>query len=123
VRGDLAAERSPPLSLRERAGVRGELAAERSPPLPPGEGRGEGGAVATHSLRPLSVKSLHNGDGGLEIAGAVRVAAGPWFLEEAWWSEAPVARDYWDVELSEGGLYRIYRDRANDVWFADGVYD
>ena len=58
-----------------------------------------------------------------EIHGQVRVAAGPWSLEESWWSEAPVERDYWDVELSDGGLYRIFRDRRSDAWFADGLYD
>lgn len=73
------------------------------------------------------MKSLGDGKGdGLphpEIQGSVRVAAGPWALEEAWWSEAPASRDYWDVELSDGGLYRVYRDRAGAAWYADGVYD
>lgn len=58
-----------------------------------------------------------------EIHGQVRVAAGPWSLEESWWTETPVERDYWDVELSDGGLYRIFRDRRSDAWFADGLYD
>jgi hypothetical protein len=58
-----------------------------------------------------------------EIAGAVRVAAGPWSMEEGWWSGEPAARDYWDVELSAGGLYRLYRDRGSNLWYADGVYD
>jgi len=72
-------------------------------------------------IRLLSIKSA---DGtNPRIAGAVRVAAGPWSMEEGWWSDAPAARDYWDVELSEGGLYRIYRDRSSNSWFADGVYD
>jgi protein ImuB len=97
--------------------------ARGSPPLPPGEGRGEGGTGATLSLRPISVKSLPNTDGGLEIQGAVRIAAGPWFMEEGWWTDAPATREYWDVELSEGGLYRIFRDRDCGSWFADGVYD
>ncbi len=57
------------------------------------------------------------------ITGRVRVAAGPWGLEEEWWNEQPVARDYWDVELEGGGIYRIYRDRQSAEWFADGVYD
>lgn len=57
------------------------------------------------------------------IAGEVRVASGPWGLEERWWTPAPLAREYWDVELRQGGLYRIYRDRATGAWFADGVYD
>ncbi len=58
-----------------------------------------------------------------KIEGRVRVASGPWGLEEEWWSEQPVARDYWDVELAAGGLYRIYRDRASGEWYADGIYD
>jgi hypothetical protein len=57
------------------------------------------------------------------IAGAVRVAAGPWSMEEGWWSGEPASREYWDVELAGGGLYRIYRDRASNAWFADGIYD
>jgi len=57
------------------------------------------------------------------IAGAVRVAAGPWRLEEGWWSAAPVTREYWDVELEAAGLFRIYRDVATGDWAADGVYD
>jgi protein ImuB len=73
------------------------------------------------SLRLLSLKSANGGEP--EISGAVRVAAGPWNLEEGWWSAAPASRDYWDVELAAGGLYRIYRDRASDKWYADGMYD
>jgi hypothetical protein len=44
-------------------------------------------------------------------------------MEEGWWSDAPADRDYWDVELLDGTLYRIYRDRKNGTWFADGIYD
>ncbi len=73
------------------------------------------------ALRPVSVKSTNGAEP--EISGAVRVAAGPWNLEEGWWSAAPASRDYWDVELATGGLYRIYRDRASEKWFADGMYD
>ncbi len=56
-------------------------------------------------------------------AGAVRVAAGPWGIEEGWWREAPVTREYWDVELAAGGLWRLFRDAASGGWFADGAYD
>ena len=44
-------------------------------------------------------------------------------LEEGWWSGEGIRRDYWDVELTTGGLYRLYRDPASGSWFADGVYD
>lgn len=71
--------------------------------------------------RPVMVQALRRA--AAEPAGAVRVASGPWRLEAGWWSTEPAARDYWDLELSDGGLYRIYRDRATASWFADGIYD
>lgn len=72
--------------------------------------------------RPLSVRPA-SPSGGPRIEGEVRVAAGPWRLEEGWWTDEPADRDYWDVELAGGGLYRIYRDRRSGSWFADGIYD
>jgi len=79
--------------------------------------RNEGG----DKPRPYSIRSTPGA--APPIAGSVRVAAGPWSLEEGWWTDAPADRDYWDVELTDGGLYRIYRDRDGGHWFADGVYD
>jgi hypothetical protein len=32
-------------------------------------------------------------------------------------------RDEWDVSLSDGGAYRIFRDRETDAWFIDGIFD
>ena len=77
--------------------------------------------VILESARPTSVKSPP--EAAPSIAGIVRIASGPWSLEDGWWTETPADRDYWDVELSDGGLYRIYCDRAGSAWFADGVYD
>ncbi len=73
------------------------------------------------SLRLVSVAS--EAGATPRIQGLVRVAAGPWTLEDGWWNDKPVERDYWDVELSGGGLYRVYRDRTTGEWFADGMYD
>jgi hypothetical protein len=73
------------------------------------------------SLRLISVASEPGATP--RIQGLVRVAAGPWTLEEGWWNDKPVERDYWDLELSGGGLYRVYRDRKTGDWFADGMYD
>ncbi|HSM13566.1 MAG TPA: hypothetical protein VLA66_05815, partial [Thermoanaerobaculia bacterium] len=58
-----------------------------------------------------------------EIRGGVVVAAGPWRIEEGWWSESAVEREYWDVELAGAGLWRIYRDPGSGRWWADGAYD
>lgn len=81
--------------------------------------------VVTEAERPLAVRPLavEATAGRPELRGRVRVAAGPWRLEEGWWTGEPADRDYWDVELEGGGLYRLYRDRAAGDWFADGIYD
>ncbi len=70
--------------------------------------------------------------------GCVEASAGPWRTSGEWWrvadarvqvndegSAAHVAwnRDEWDVNLADGGVYRIYRDRQRDRWFVDGVID
>jgi len=57
------------------------------------------------------------------IQGLVRVASGPWSLEEEWWSTETIEREYWDIELERGGLFRIFRQRTSGEWFADGMYD
>jgi len=71
--------------------------------------------------RPISVASETGATP--HIQGLIRVAAGPWGLEEGWWKDQPIVREYWDVELSGGGLYRIYRDNESGDWFGDGIYD
>jgi protein ImuB len=81
-------------------------------PVLPERGRGE-------RARPTGT----NAEKVLRIQGRVRVASGPWELEECWWAKDRTERDYWDVELDDGALYRLYRDRRTNRWFADGVYD
>ncbi len=120
--------------------------ADYDPPPPPRirlEPRPGRGMLAVRTLRPpVEVEVLTVGDEGnapcpapvkinplptderhVRIEGAVRTAAGPWEIEEGWWREAPALRDYWDVELRNGAVCRIYRDRSSERWFADGVYD
>ena len=77
--------------------------------------------LSTAMLRLVSVSSEPGATP--RVQGLIRVAAGPWSLEDGWWNERPVERDYWDIELSGGRLYRIYRDRQTGDWFADGMYD
>lgn len=36
---------------------------------------------------------------------------------------APVLRDYYDVELEEGTLLRLYQDLASASWCIEAVYD
>jgi protein ImuB len=60
---------------------------------------------------------------GTGLGGRVVAVAGPWRIAAEWWTDAPCVRDYFDLELTDGGLYRCYRERASGAWFVDGVYD
>lgn len=57
------------------------------------------------------------------IRGTVVASAGPWRTSGAWWREDPWARDEWDIALSDGALYRVYRDYIQNKWFVEGAYD
>src|SRR5438067_1685537 len=58
---------------------------------------------------------------GEGLGGRVVGAAGPWRVAGEWWSDGAFARDYFDLELTDGGIYRCFRE--NGRWFVDGVYD
>lgn len=62
-----------------------------------------------------------NGEG--DLSGPVRMSSGPWRVEEGWWNDAPAAREYWDVELERGGVYRLYQAAPTTDWFVDARYD
>jgi protein ImuB len=63
--------------------------------------------------------------------GSVTACAGPWRTSGEWWNTATSKkppsgvwdRDEWDVSLSDGGVYRIFRDRDTDGWFIDAIAD
>lgn len=110
------------------AGLRASLAAPESDPLPPR------GVMALRAVRPPRVVGVRGGEPPVYVSlvadapldsegGRVRNAAGPWRLFGEWWGESRFARDYWDVELSDGGIYRLYHNLPDDSWFVDGIYD
>ena len=93
--------------------------AEAAPELPPP-------APGDPRFRIASIRSVpdpEHPDAKPRIEGRVRISSGPWRLEDSWWSDESAARDYWDVELEGGGLYRIYLEPKTGKWFADGTYD
>jgi protein ImuB len=57
---------------------------------------------------------------GPRFGGSVLQCAGPWRLDGGWWEEA-LDRDYYEVELADGGIYRLFLDRRTERWFVDGV--
>ncbi len=58
--------------------------------------------------------------------GGVRVCAGPWRTSGQWWRKSESDgwdRDEWDVTLTDGATYRLFRARDTEQWFVDGVLD
>ena len=108
-----------------------------APPPPPEMKRSprkSGGLAAVRVFRPpipvevitetsgdnTQITALH-GEG--DLTGTVRTSSGPWRLEAEWWKDAPATREYWDVELEKGGVYRVYEASASDGWFVDARYE
>ena len=91
--------------------------------------RGEPARLVVRAFRPPRPIEVFADRGrpdfvrGAGLGGRVVGAAGPWRLAGEWWSAAAYARDYYDLELSDGGVYRCYRDGASERWFVDGIYD
>lgn len=76
---------------------------------------------------PIEAEVRMGSDGPLAVqAGAVTGwivgYAGPWRLDVGWF-EAPIVRDTFDVELSDGAVYRIARDCRSGRWSVVGRYD
>jgi protein ImuB len=94
------------------------------PPLPavvrtrrvreePGAMAGPGGAP---EQRPARVAA--NG-----VRGDVVACAGPWRTTGEWWTDAPWAREEWDVALTDGAAYRLALDLGVRRWTVEAVYD
>ncbi|MCU1276468.1 MAG: polymerase IV-like protein ImuB, partial [bacterium] len=85
-------------------------------------------ALALHALRPPmeAEARLDRGElrylAGQGIGGQVLAAAGPFRVRDGWW-QLPVTRDYYDVQLSDGAIYRVFHDLNHDSWHIDGCYE
>ncbi len=81
-----------------------------------------------HRLRPplpaevMVEKQVPVGIESSMASGPVRAARGPYQLAGNWWEKGcSWACEEWDVELVQGGLYRLCRQR--DGWFLEGSYN
>ena len=78
--------------------------------------------VAMRPDNPVLAKqsAFANRDG---LSGDVQRCAGPWRTSGGWWAKGLWDRDEWDVTLTDGATYRVFRDRRTDAWFIEGVVD
>jgi protein ImuB len=87
-----------------------------------------GRRLALHAFRPPRPAEAHLDRGRLRyltadgLAGQVVHTAGPFRVRDAWW-QSPVLRDYFDVELSDGAIYRVFHDLHTGAWHVDGCYE
>jgi len=84
--------------------------------------------VAIEQGTPVRVVTDRRGLAG----GRVETCAGPWRTSGGWWNATCPSypshpsywdRDEWDVALSDGATYRVFRERDSDHWFVEGVLD
>jgi protein ImuB len=96
-------------------------------------------SVQVEDARPVRVTTDRRGLGG----GRIEKCAGPWRTSGEWWkadafgvggagrageagrseNNTPWDRDEWDVTVSDGATYRLFRERDANAWFIDGVLD
>ena len=61
---------------------------------------------------------------GPNFGGRVVSLAGPWRRDGEWWRDSDsFSRDYYEIALNDGGVYRAFRDLTSERWYVDGVYD
>jgi protein ImuB len=94
--------------------------------------------VQVENGQPVRVTTDRQGISG----GRIEKAAGPWRTSGDWWkadafgvggagkageagrsNEEPWDRDEWDVTVTDGATYRLFRERDSNAWFFDGVLD
>lgn len=94
--------------------------------LRPGAGTVASATIVLRRFRPpraVQVRLNAQGQPVMVLAQAVTACAGPWHASGEWWTPTAWSRQEWDVELSGGGLFRVYLDRMMGRWFLEGSYD
>ena len=85
--------------------------------------------VTVEAGRPVRVSIDRSG----YVSGHVVRAAGPWHASGHWWEGRPslphppslpyFAQEQWDLEVTGGAVYRVFRDEPSQRWFLEGIYD
>jgi protein ImuB len=105
--------------------------AECGSPKPACDATREGGRISSilrrfRPPRPARVVCEHGRPtrvtAGNGASGQIEACAGPWRTSGDWWSHR-WRRESWDVGLTTGGVYRIFKDRETDRWYVEGMID
>ena len=83
--------------------------------------------LCTRGDAPEFVRGADFGGRVVSCAGPWRIAAAPSHIDNGGGDNhqgAPgAARDYYDVALEDGGVYRLLCDLRSGEWYVDGIYD
>jgi len=74
----------------------------------------EAARVARSRGHPISLASK-------SFRGRVVRLAGPWRFDSGWWRDDPLGRDYYEMELASGDVFRVFFDHGRRRWFVDGI--
>ncbi|HEX4208792.1 MAG TPA: DNA polymerase Y family protein [Candidatus Binataceae bacterium] len=135
-------------SYRPEAVRLGTFAPGPATPLPP-QRQSSVGRLVMRAIRPpeevevMCKRETPEFVRGRTLCAKVIFAAGPWRYQGEWWAASnddqaavangsgawqatapnPYARDYYELALADGQVYRAYCDRHTMRWFVDGMYD
>jgi protein ImuB len=74
--------------------------------------------------RPAHVFTLNHRPVSLiieDFSAPLGESSGPWIASGEWWDRQAWERTEWEVEASDGRLYRIFQE--GEGWYIDGIYD
>jgi hypothetical protein len=74
---------------------------------------------------PVSVRSGRHGEPlGVRCEGRMVPVArlrDRWRIDDRWWTEAPVARMYFEIELVNGRVLTLFHDRVAGCWYVQSA--
>ena len=86
-----------------------------------------GGAIRPGSVRPLNSPrpvrvrlGPHGEPCGVIRSGKLLPVTGirdRWRVDDRWWTEEPVCRMYWELELENGEILTLFQDRIDHGWY------
>ncbi len=127
----------PSVGCRSEESTRSDLSECPITQRSPDQGEGNIARLVIRAIRPAEEIEVMCTRGGLPefvrgrtVCARVVSISGPWRRQGEWWLDEassptppPFARDYYDVALADGAVYRMFCDLRANHWYMDGLYD